>query len=82
MWAAIGYELVRRGRPVHFTSTAMLVQRLLRAKRDLVRELDRLDHFDAVVLDDIGFNGAFALIQSRRVRRSTSSPRSVFSIGS
>jgi DNA replication protein DnaC len=55
--AAIGYELVRRGRSVHFTSTAMLVQRLLRAKRDLVleRELDRLDHFDAVVLDDIGY---------------------------
>ena len=55
--AAIGYELVRRGRPVHFTSTAMLVQRLLRAKRDLVleRELDRLDHFDAVILDDIGY---------------------------
>lgn len=55
--AAICYELVRRGRSVHFTSTAMLVQRLLRAKRDLVleRELDRLDHFDAVVLDDLGY---------------------------
>jgi DNA replication protein DnaC len=55
--AAIGYELVRRGRPVLFTSTAMLVQRLLRAKRDLVleRELDRLDVFDAVILDDIGY---------------------------
>ncbi|HEX7478589.1 MAG TPA: IS21-like element helper ATPase IstB [Polyangiales bacterium] len=55
--AAIGYELVRRGRPVYFTSTAMLVQRLLRAKRDLVleRELDRLDHFEAVILDDIGY---------------------------
>ena len=55
--AAIGYELVRGGRSVHFTSTAMLVQRLLRAKRDLVleRELDRLDHFDAVILDDIGY---------------------------
>ena len=55
--AAVGYELVRHGRPVYFTSTAMLVQRLLRAKRDLVleRELDRLDHFDAVVLDDIGY---------------------------
>lgn len=55
--AAIGYELVRRGRPVYFTSTAMLVQRLLRAKRDLTleRELDRLDHFDAVILDDIGY---------------------------
>ena len=55
--AAIGYELVRRGRPVHFTSTAMLVQRLLRAKRDLTleRELERLDHFEAVILDDIGY---------------------------
>lgn len=55
--SAIGYELVRRGHSVHFTSTAMLVQRLLRAKRDLVleRELDRLDHFDAVILDDIGY---------------------------
>jgi DNA replication protein DnaC len=55
--AAIGYELVRRGRSVLFTSTAMLVQRLLRAKRDLLleRELDRLDSFDAVILDDIGY---------------------------
>ncbi len=55
--AAIGHELVRKGRPVYFTSTAMLVQRLLRAKRDLVleRELDRLDAFDAVILDDIGY---------------------------
>jgi DNA replication protein DnaC len=55
--AAIGYELVRRGRSVLFTSTAMLVQRILRAKRDLLleRELDRLDSFDAVILDDIGY---------------------------
>lgn len=55
--AAIGYELAQRGRTVLFTSTAMLVQRLLRAKRDLVleRELDRLDGFDAVILDDIGY---------------------------
>ncbi len=55
--AAIGYELARRGRSVLFTTTAMIVQRLLRAKRDLVleRELDRLDAFDAVILDDIGY---------------------------
>ncbi len=35
----------------------MLVQRLLRAKRDLVleRELNRLDSFDAVFLDDLGY---------------------------
>ena len=55
--AAIGHELVRKGRSVYFTSTAMLVQRLLRAKRDLAleRELDRLDAYDAVILDDIGY---------------------------
>lgn len=55
--AALGYELVRRGHPVLFTSTAMLVQRLLRAKRDLAleRELTKLDHFDAVILDDLGY---------------------------
>lgn len=55
--AAIGHELAHRGRTVLFTSTAMLVQRLLRAKRDLVleRDLHRLDGFDAVILDDIGY---------------------------
>jgi DNA replication protein DnaC len=55
--AAIGHELVRKGRSIYFTKTAMLIQRLLRAKRDLVleRELDRLDAYDAVILDDIGY---------------------------
>ena len=69
--AAIGYELARRGRSVLFTTTAMIVQRLLRAKRDLVleRELDRLDAFDAVILDDIGY------VQQERVTASrTPSP--------
>ena len=55
--AAIGHELVRRGRRVLFVATALLVQRLLRAKRDLnlERELRELDRFDAVILDDIGY---------------------------
>ncbi len=55
--AALGHELVRRGRSVLFTPTYQLVQQLLRAKRDLVleRELARLDAFDAVILDDIGY---------------------------
>lgn len=55
--AALGHEYVRLGRPIYFTSTAMLVQRLLRAKRDLTleREMSRLDAFDAVVLDDLGY---------------------------
>ena len=55
--AALGHELVRRGHAVLFTPTYQLVQQLLRAKRDLVleRELARLDDFDAVILDDIGY---------------------------
>jgi DNA replication protein DnaC len=54
---AIGHELIRRGHPVLFTPTYLLVQRLLVAKRDLLleRELQRLDRFDAVILDDIGY---------------------------
>lgn len=55
--AALGHELVRRGHSVLFTPTYQLVQQLLRAKRDLLleRELARLDGFDAVILDDIGY---------------------------
>lgn len=55
--AAIGHELVRRNYSVLFTTTCQMVQQLLRAKRDLVldREMRRLDRFDAVILDDIGY---------------------------
>ena len=54
---AIGHELIRRGHAVLFTPTYRLVQRLLLAKRELTleRELQRLDNFDAVILDDIGY---------------------------
>ena len=54
---AVGHELVRRGHPVLFTPTYSLVQRLLAAKRDLLleRELQRLDAYAAVILDDIGY---------------------------
>ena len=54
---AIGHELVQRGYRVFFTPTYALVQRLLQAKRDLAleRELVRLDRFDVVILDDIGY---------------------------
>lgn len=54
---AIGHELIQRDRRVFFTPTYALVQRLLQAKRDLAleRELSRLDRFDAVILDDIGY---------------------------
>ena len=54
---AIGHELVQRGHSVLFTPTYRLVQKLLAAKRDLLldRELNRLDRFAAVILDDIGY---------------------------
>jgi len=54
---ALGHELVYQGRPVHFTTCALLVQRLLLAKTELwlERELKRLDKFDALIIDDIGY---------------------------
>jgi DNA replication protein DnaC len=54
---AIGHELVERGFSVLFTPSFRLVQRLLVAKRDLAleQELRRLDHFDVVILDDLGY---------------------------
>ena len=57
MAAAIGHELVQRGHKVFFTPTFQLVQRLLIAKRELELEklLRRLDSFDCVILDDIGY---------------------------
>lgn len=54
---AIGHELIQRGYRVFFIATFALVQRLLAAKRDLrlEEELQILDGFDAVVLDDLGY---------------------------
>lgn len=54
---AIGHELVQRGYQVLFVPTFKLVQRLLAAKKDLDLEatLRRLDRFDAVILDDLGY---------------------------
>lgn len=55
--AAIGHELVRKGYRVRFALAYALVQELLAAKRDLALEkvLERLDGFDAVIVDDIGY---------------------------
>jgi len=55
--AAIGNELVLLGHPVLWTPTATLVQELLAAKRDLrlPHALAKLDRFDCVFLDDIGY---------------------------
>src|SRR2546425_4959397 len=56
--AALGRELILRHQyAVLFTPTFKLVQRLLAAKRDLGLEelLRQLDHFDAIILDDLGY---------------------------
>jgi len=55
--AAVAYELILLGYPVLWVSTASLVQRLLAAKRDLrlTAELRKLDRFEALILDDIGY---------------------------
>jgi DNA replication protein DnaC len=54
---AVGHELVRRGRRVRFYPAYELVQELLAARRDLQlpQLLRRLDRFDAIVIDDIGY---------------------------
>jgi DNA replication protein DnaC len=54
---ALGRALIEQGIPVHFTATASLVQRLLAAKRDLrlPQELAKLDRFECLILDDIGY---------------------------
>ncbi len=55
--SAIGHELIAKGYRVLFVPTFKLVQRLLIAKRDLQleAELKKLDRFDVVILDDIGY---------------------------
>lgn len=78
--AAIARSLIERGTPVLYSSVAALVERLLEAKRDLrlARELKRLDHFDCLALDDIGYvqqdraemEVLFALLAERYERKS------------
>lgn len=55
--AGLGHELVKRGFKIYFTPAYALVQKLLVAKRELrlERVLGRLDRFDAVIIDDIGY---------------------------
>ena len=77
---ALGQELVRQGRTVLFAPTFKVVQKLLAAKRDLrlAAELKRLDRFEAILLDDIGYvqqdreemEVLFTLLAERYERRS------------
>jgi len=55
---ALGRELIlRHGYTVAFTPTFKLVQQLLTAKQDLRLDahLKKLDRFDAIILDDLGY---------------------------
>jgi DNA replication protein DnaC len=54
---AVALELVRAGRPVLLTKCSLLVQELLKAKRDLgLKELLReLSRWEGLVIDDLGY---------------------------
>ena len=77
---ALGHRLVEAGRSVLFAQAYRLVQDLLAAKRDLAlpRQLRKLDNYDFLLLDDLGYlpQGAeesevlFTLIAERYERRS------------
>ena len=78
--SAIGHALVAAGHSVLFVPTYQLVQDLLVAKRDLnlPRALRKLDLFELIILDDIGYVGQssdeaevlFTLMAERYERRS------------
>jgi DNA replication protein DnaC len=78
--AALGQELIGAGHTVLWNSTAVLVQRLLAAKRDLrlPQELAKLDRYACLILDDIGYvqqsreemEVVFTLLAERYERRS------------
>lgn len=78
--AAIGQKLVENGFRVLFNRTTELVQKLQAAKKALVlpAALDKLDKYDCLILDDIGYaqkdesetNVLFELICERYERKS------------
>ena len=55
--SALGDQLVKQGRSVCFSTCQMLVQELLRAKRDLRLErlIKKLHKFEALIIDDLGY---------------------------
>lgn len=77
---ALGHALVEKGHSVLFVPTFRLVQDLLAAKRDLElpRALRKLDAFELLILDDIGYvrqdaeeiEVLFTLMAERYERRS------------
>jgi DNA replication protein DnaC len=77
---AIGYALIEAGHSVLFTPAYAVVQELLSAKRDLdlPRALGKLDLFEVMLLDDLGYvqqspeeaEVLFTLLAERYERRS------------
>jgi DNA replication protein DnaC len=77
---ALGHRLIEAGHAVYFTPAYRLVQELLAAKRDLAlpRALRKLDQFDVLILDDLGYvqqdtaeaDVLFTLLAERYERRS------------
>jgi len=55
--SALGDQLAKQGRSVLFSTCPMLVQELLRAKRDLrfERVIKKLHKFEALIIDDLGY---------------------------
>lgn len=55
--SALGDQLARQGRTVLFTTCQMIVQELLRAKRDLRLEkwIKKLSRYEALIIDDLGY---------------------------
>ena len=53
----IAQALIQQGRRIYFTKCALIVQKLLGAKRDLklAQEFKKMNKFDAIVIDDIGY---------------------------
>ena len=78
--SALGDQLVKQGRSVCFSTCQMLVQTLLRAKRDLrlERVIKQLQKFEALIIDDLGYvqqsreemEVLFTLLSERYERRS------------
>ena len=77
---AVAQQLVRQGHRLWFTTCSLLVQHLLRAKRELTlgAYLKKLQTFEAIVIDDIGYvqhdreemEVLFTLLADRYERRS------------
>lgn len=80
LMCGIAHELIRNGRTVYFVHAYALVQKLVAAKRDLrlPEEIRRLDRFDAILIDDLGYvqqdraemDVLFTLFAERYERRS------------